>query len=54
MLGAGVTPPIPGAESTGWGPGKFAQPHNGLKNPYPRTLAMAAGVADHVWWMMPT
>jgi hypothetical protein len=27
----------------------FARPHTTLKNPYPRTPAMAAGVADHVW-----
>lgn len=27
----------------------FARPHAALKNPYPRTPAMAAGVADHVW-----
>jgi IS1 family transposase len=27
----------------------FARPHGSLKNPYPRTPAMAAGVADHVW-----
>lgn len=27
----------------------FARPHTALKNPYPRTPAMAAGVADHVW-----
>lgn len=27
----------------------FARPHNSLKDPYPRTPAMAAGVADHVW-----
>jgi hypothetical protein len=27
----------------------FARPHISLKNPYPRTPAMAAGVADHVW-----
>lgn len=27
----------------------FARPHKTLKNPYPRTPAMAAGVADHVW-----
>jgi IS1 family transposase len=29
----------------------FARPHTSLKNPYPRTPAMAAGVADHVWTM---
>jgi hypothetical protein len=27
----------------------FARPHKSLKNPYPRTPAMAAAVADHVW-----
>jgi len=27
----------------------FARPHKTLANPYPRTPAMAAGVADHVW-----
>jgi IS1 family transposase len=27
----------------------FARPHMSLKNPYPRTPAMAAGVSDHVW-----
>src|SRR5665213_1185289 len=27
----------------------FARPHMSLKDPYPRTPAMAAGVADHVW-----
>jgi IS1 family transposase len=27
----------------------FACPHSTLANPYPRTPAMAAGVADHVW-----
>ena len=27
----------------------FARPHASLKKPYPRTPAMAAGVADHVW-----
>lgn len=27
----------------------FAKPHGALKDPYPRTPAMAAGVADHVW-----
>ena len=27
----------------------FARPHQSLKNPYPRTPAMAAGLADHVW-----
>jgi IS1 family transposase len=27
----------------------FARPHQSLKNPYPRTPAMAAGLTDHVW-----
>jgi len=27
----------------------FARPQQTLTNPYPRTPAMAAGVADHVW-----
>lgn len=27
----------------------FARPHTSLKNPYPRTPAMAAGISDHVW-----
>lgn len=27
----------------------FACPHQSLKQRYPRTPAMAAGVADHVW-----
>ena len=27
----------------------FARPHQSLKERYPRTPAMAAGVADHVW-----
>ena len=27
----------------------FARPHKTLANPYPRTPAMAAGIADHVW-----
>jgi IS1 family transposase len=27
----------------------FARPHSALADPYPRTPAMAAGVADHVW-----
>jgi IS1 family transposase len=27
----------------------FARPHKSLADPYPRTPAMAAGVADHVW-----
>jgi len=29
----------------------FGRPHTTLANPYPRTPAMAAGVADHVWTM---
>jgi IS1 family transposase len=29
----------------------FARPHMSLKDPYPRTPAMAAGLADHVWTM---
>ena len=29
----------------------FARPHTTLANPYPRTPAMAAGIADHVWTM---
>jgi IS1 family transposase len=29
----------------------FARPHTTLANPYPRTPAMAAGVADHIWTM---
>ena len=29
----------------------FARPHRSLANPYPRTPAMAAGLADHVWTM---
>ncbi len=29
----------------------FAWPHKSLANPYPRTPAMAAGLADHVWTM---
>jgi IS1 family transposase len=29
----------------------FARPHTTLANPYPRTPAMAAGIADHVWSM---
>ena len=29
----------------------FARPHKSLANPYPRTPAMAAGLADHVWTM---
>ena len=27
----------------------FARPHRSLANPYARTPAMAAGVADHIW-----
>ena len=27
----------------------FGRPHKTLRNPYPRTPAMAAGVTDHVW-----
>jgi IS1 family transposase len=27
----------------------FGRPHTTLANPYPRTPAMAAGVADHIW-----
>lgn len=27
----------------------FARPHTSLRNPYPRTPAMAAGGSDHVW-----
>lgn len=27
----------------------FVRPHSALKNPYPRTPAMALGVADHQW-----
>ena len=27
----------------------FGRPHKSLATPYPRTPAMAAGVADHVW-----
>jgi hypothetical protein len=27
----------------------FARPHGSLANPYPRTPAMAAGAADHIW-----
>jgi hypothetical protein len=30
----------------------FARPHKTLANPYPRTLAMAAGVTDHLWSLM--
>src|SRR5207244_10287628 len=29
----------------------FARTHKTLRQPYPRTPAMAAGVADHVWSM---
>ncbi len=27
----------------------FARPHKSLAKPYPRTPAMAAGLADHIW-----
>lgn len=27
----------------------FCRPHTSLKNPYPRTPAMAAGITDHIW-----
>ncbi len=27
----------------------FARPHRSLNDPYPRTPAMAAGMADHIW-----
>jgi len=27
----------------------FARPHKTLADPHPRTPAMVAGVADHVW-----
>ena len=27
----------------------WARPHKSLANPYPRTPAMAAGLADHIW-----
>lgn len=27
----------------------FARPHQTLSKPYPKTPAMAAGIADHVW-----
>ena len=27
----------------------FCRAHKSLANPYPRTPAMAAGIADHVW-----
>ena len=27
----------------------FVRTHKSLKNPYPRTPAMAAGVSDHAW-----
>jgi IS1 family transposase len=29
----------------------YARPHKTLANPYPRTPAMAAGIADHVWML---
>jgi len=27
----------------------FARPHKSLAKPYPRTPAMAVGIADHIW-----
>ena len=30
----------------------FARPHKSLKNPYPKTPAMAAGVDDHIWSLL--
>ncbi len=27
----------------------FARTHKSLRNPYDRTPAMAAGIADHIW-----
>jgi hypothetical protein len=27
----------------------FGRPHKSIANPYPRTPAMAAGIADHIW-----
>ncbi|HEV8421097.1 MAG TPA: IS1 family transposase, partial [Actinomycetota bacterium] len=27
----------------------FARPHKSLRNPYPRTPAMAAGIENHIW-----
>lgn len=27
----------------------WGRPHKSLANPYPRTPAMAAGLADHIW-----
>ncbi len=27
----------------------FGRPHKSHQNPYPRTPAMAAGIADHIW-----
>ena len=27
----------------------FARPHKTLANPYPRTPAIAAGIAKHIW-----
>jgi hypothetical protein len=27
----------------------FIRPHKSFRTPYPRTPAMAAGVADHIW-----
>jgi len=29
----------------------LVRPHKTLADPYPRTPAMAAGIADHVWTM---
>jgi len=29
----------------------FARPHKTLANPYPRTPAMASGIANHIWTM---
>jgi hypothetical protein len=41
----GRKPPL---ARSGW-PGNFARPHLSLKNPHPRSPAMAAGMFDHVW-----
>jgi hypothetical protein len=30
---------------------RFTRPHKTLASPYPRTPAMATGIADHVWTM---
>jgi hypothetical protein len=27
----------------------FARPHKTLTNPYPKTPAMATGIANHIW-----